>query len=56
MAHVVNSVGKSPECFPLLMIDTNWEGRFVEQEQRVAKKAIIYSVSYKGSSLEAKLE
>jgi hypothetical protein len=32
------------------------EGRFAEQEQRIAKKAMMRDISYKTSSSEAELE
>jgi hypothetical protein len=41
---------------PSEQLDTDREGRFVEQEQRVAKKAMMDDVSYKASSSEAELE
>jgi hypothetical protein len=38
---------------PPEQLDTDREGRFVKQEQRAAKKAMVDDVSYKASSSEA---
>ena len=37
-------------------LNSDRQGRFAEQEQRTAKKAMIDNVSYKTSSSEAELE
>lgn len=37
-------------------LDSDREGRFAEQEQRAAKKAMMDDVSYKASSSDAELE
>ena len=40
----------------LEQLDSDREGRFAEQEQRAAKKAMMDDVSYKASSSDAELE